>query len=210
MTDHSPSPSVGGQPSALLSPASSGRTPHAEEDRPTDIHSVDGGVSAGQRPVSPSLPPVQARLNHAERAWQRAMEATADDLYASWVRLDAYENLEEEALGLRAYVCADEVEAALDRARAAKALAMDHHSDLQDPERAVLAYTARKTGRRVRLHLALYVPDVARTTGLTELETLHALQGLQRKRHLRLVRQGQAEDGLDLYALPAVAEEGGW
>lgn len=210
MTDHPPSPGAGGQPSPPLSPASSGRTPHAEDERPTDIHSVQGNVSAGQRPVSPSVPPVQARRDGAVSAWQRAMDATQDDLYASWVRPQTYEDQEEDALGLPTCVGWAEVEAALDRARAAKAIAGDPRTDLQDPERAVLAYAARKTGRRVRLQLVLYVPDLAARTGLTEREAHHALRGLQLKGYLHLVCQGQADDGLDLYALPAVAVEGGW
>jgi hypothetical protein len=71
MTDHPPSPGAGGQPSPPLSPASSGRTPHAEDERPTDIHSVQGNVSAGQRPVSPSVPPVRALCAAALTSWSR-------------------------------------------------------------------------------------------------------------------------------------------
>lgn len=210
MTEHLPSPGTGGLTSLPLSPASSGLTPHAGEDRPTDIHSVQRNVSAGQRPVSPSVPPVQARRDAGVTAWQRAMDATADDLHASWVRLQAYEDLEEDALGLPEHVGWAEAEAALDRATATEAMADDPRSDLGDSQRAVLAYVARKTRRRARLQLALYVPDVATETRLTERETHHALRGLQRKGYLHLVRQGQADDGLGLYALPAVAEEGGW
>lgn len=210
MTHHLPNPGTGGQPSPLLSPAPSGLTPHAGEDRPTDIHSVQRNVSAGQRPVSPSVPPVQARRDAGMTAWQRAMDATADDLHASWARLQTYEDLEEDALGLPEHVGWTEAEAALDSARATEAMADDPRTDLRDSERVVLAYVARKTRRRARLQLALYAPDLAAEADLTERETHDALRGLQRKGCLHLVRPGQSDDGLDLYALPAVAVEGGW
>lgn len=71
MTEHLPSPGTGGLTSLPLSPASSGLTPHAGEDRPTDIHSVQRNVSAGQRPVSPSVPPVRALRDAAVTFWSR-------------------------------------------------------------------------------------------------------------------------------------------
>lgn len=60
-----------GQASPPGSPAPSGLTPHAGEGRPTDIHSVQGNVSAGQRPVSPSVPPVRAPWEAALTSWSR-------------------------------------------------------------------------------------------------------------------------------------------
>lgn len=55
-----PTPAENAQPSPSASPAEMKETPHAHEAGPTDIDSVDGGVSAGQSPVSPNLPPVRA------------------------------------------------------------------------------------------------------------------------------------------------------